>query len=122
MKFFIIFSIIAFVLPLIAIQSLNITTIDDLALDKDSAIYGGEGDVCITPYTETKCQEGLVCILISTTPHVNGVCRYPGDGFEEDYVNRKENFERNEILTSDLVLKNLTSNEKSIKEQEKRFE
>ena len=66
----------------------NLPSANDLALDKDSDIYSGEGEVCLTPYSETKCEEGLECILISKKPQKNGVCMKPGFKYEEDFINR----------------------------------
>lgn len=60
----------------------------EINLDVDKEIYVGNGEVCLTPYTETKCQEGLECILISKKPHINGVCMDIGYIYEEDFINR----------------------------------
>ncbi len=103
MNYFIIFAIFSFTFPLLFVSCMHITTIDDLTLDKDSQIYVGEGEVCLTPYSKLKCQDGLECKLISTTPYVNGVCQKKDYNYEEDFINREENSWGNESLTSEYV-------------------
>jgi len=47
----------------------------DLApMSQVALLLMGEGEACITPYSETKCMDGLKCKLLSETPHKNGVC------------------------------------------------
>ena len=87
MRIFIIFSIIVVLFPIILAQYIDITTIDDLILNTDKNIYAGKGEVCITPYSEINCKEGLECTLISTTPYINGICLDKNYLSEEDYFN-----------------------------------
>ena len=46
----------------------------EVDLANQSEILVGEGETCITPYSEFTCQEDLECVLVSEDPHKNGVC------------------------------------------------
>lgn len=104
MNLFYIFCAGAFLFPIFVATYLDVTTIDELLLDTNKEIYAGEGEVCITPYTKINCVEGLKCVLLSTTPHVNGVCLYEEDvNLSQDFTNRGENEMKNKTLNSDYV-------------------
>jgi len=100
MNKFILYSIGAFLFPIFLVSYLNFTSIDDLKLASDHQIYAGEGETCITPYTQINCFTGLKCILISTTPHINGICMKPETQLDYDFANRNENFIKNKTLDS----------------------
>jgi hypothetical protein len=103
---FFIFLLLVFFFSIFLINQISITDINDLSLDTNSTIIAGEGEVCITPYTKIECENGLVCKLTSTTPHINGICVKPNETFEEDYVNRKEAFLKNRTTLSDKDILN----------------
>lgn len=88
MKVFIIFSIFVFMSGLIFISFLGFPGVTDLELDKRSDIYAGEGENCLTPYSQIKCESGLECVLTSTSPHKTGICLPIGTKLEEDFINR----------------------------------
>ncbi len=97
MNKFLLFAIVLFFISIVLLlPKLSITSIDDLALDKNSEIIAGEGETCKTPYSEIKCGKGLECILISTNPHITGVCLKPGTKLEEDLINRPNDFVDND--------------------------
>lgn len=83
---FVIFSIIVFVFPILVASYLHVTTIDDLVLNKESQMYAGKGEVCVTPYIKINCAEGLKCVLISTQPHINGICLPEDPSNEKNYL------------------------------------
>lgn len=82
---FVIFSIFVFVFPIVVASYLHVTTIDDLVLNQESQMYAGKGEVCVTPYIKINCEEGLKCVLISTNPHINGICLPENKSLEKDY-------------------------------------
>lgn len=83
---FVVFSIIVVIFPIVVASYLQVTTIDDLALNKESQMYAGKGEVCVTPYIQVNCKEGLKCVLISTTPHINGICLPEDESLEKNYL------------------------------------
>lgn len=83
--------LLLFLGSLIFISTLNIISINDLTLDNDKHIYAGLNETCKSPYTEIDCAPGLECVLISTTPHENGLCLPEGTELEEDFINRNPN-------------------------------
>lgn len=86
MNLFVIFAIGTFLFPLFLGSYLHVSTIDDLALNKNSSIYAGKGEVCITPYSQIYCKTGLKCVLTSTKPHLNGICLPENKSLEKNYL------------------------------------
>jgi hypothetical protein len=88
MKSYIIIPVLIVVMALGIITYVDIPTADSLVLDKNATIVAGEGENCITPYSEITCKEGLECMLISEKPYKNGVCLPIGTKLDEDLINR----------------------------------